>query len=101
MLAHLLGAIIPVIFNVTTAPTKLDIAQIAIVLFMCRILVEYGFRRGKDTGTYHTANLYWQSIPFWIQQTRGLGLPLGHMLEGYFEVDWKPEIKNKGTLKLP
>ena len=94
LVAHLPAAIIPVIFNVTSAPTGVEIAQIAIVLFLCRIIVEYGFRRGKDIGTYHTANLYWQSIPFWIEQTRALGVPLGHVLEGYFEEDWKPMKNN-------
>ena len=95
VVAHLLAAIIPVIFNVTSAPTGVEIAQIAIVLFVCRIIVEYGFRRGKGIGTYHTANLYWQSILFWIEETRALGVPLGHVLEGYFEADWKPVKKNR------
>ena len=37
--------------------------------------------------------LCWQSIPFWIEQTHALGVPLGHVLEGYFEADWKPVKK--------
>ena len=87
------GTVIPVVFNITSAPTGVEIAQMATVFFLCRIIVEYGFRRGWDVGTYHTANLYWQSIPFWIEQTRALGIPLGHVLEGYFEADWKPVKK--------
>ena len=82
---RLLALIIPTMFD-TSAPADVsDAGQVAVTLFVSRILVEHLERGQKTTGAYATANLYWQSTFWWLVNVFSLGLPMGHAMEGVFE----------------
>ena len=63
-------------------------------MFCCgggaRWLSFYQTGEKNDGGYFHTNNLYWQSMDFWISSVSRMGTPLGHLMEGEYEAKWKP-----------
>ena len=88
----LLASVLPTMLATTRKPTEHDFVYVACVFFVCRIMVEYAFRRDKtqDGGHFHTNNLYWQSMDYWISAASKMTTPLGHLMEGEYEAKWKP-----------